>query len=232
MNQSGYISTSPCTIDTVRGKVEVDVFVESPDELVKKIICECKFWDTPVTKEKVHAFRTVVYDSGASLGLLISKTGFQSGAIEAAKYSNVKLMTWNEFTELIANRWILTQLREIKKKSAPLSIFTDPLDFPYEILKESDVARYNAACKNYIGLRGTCWMMNKTDLIGDSVSFRNGDTYYQITQFSSIESYINFLSHEVDAAMDEFNDILKTSNIEIPISKFENMDGYLYMFLN
>ena len=34
LNQSGYRAVSPCTIDTVRGKVEVDVLVESPDELV------------------------------------------------------------------------------------------------------------------------------------------------------------------------------------------------------
>ena len=95
LNQSGYRAVSPCTIDTVRGKVEVDVLVESPDELVKRIVCECKFWNSSVPKEKVHAFRTVVQDSGASLGLLISQAGFQSGAIEAANLSNVRLMTWN-----------------------------------------------------------------------------------------------------------------------------------------
>lgn len=99
LNQSGYRAVSPCTIDTVRGKVEVDVLVESPDELVKRIVCECKFWNSSVPKEKVHAFRTVVQDSGASLGLLISQAGFQSGAIEAANLSNVRLMTWNEFTD-------------------------------------------------------------------------------------------------------------------------------------
>ena len=42
LNQSGYHAISPCTIETVRGRVEVDVLVESPDELIKKIICECK----------------------------------------------------------------------------------------------------------------------------------------------------------------------------------------------
>lgn len=68
LNQSGYRAVSPCTIDTVRGKVEVDVLVESPDELVKRIVCECKFWNSSVPKEKVHAFRTVVQDSGASFG--------------------------------------------------------------------------------------------------------------------------------------------------------------------
>lgn len=119
LNQSGYRAVSPCTIDTVRGKVEVDVLVESPDELVKRIVCECKFWNSSVPKEKVHAFRTVVQDSGASLGLLISQAGFQSGAIEAANLSNVRLMTWNEFTDIIADKWTLTRLKQLKKESVP-----------------------------------------------------------------------------------------------------------------
>ena len=40
LNQAGYQAVSPRTIETVRGCVEVDVLVESPDELIKKIICE------------------------------------------------------------------------------------------------------------------------------------------------------------------------------------------------
>ena len=64
---AGYRAITPCEIDTVRGKVEVDVCVEAPYDLVKRIICECKYWNTPVPKEKVHAFRTVVHDCGAEL---------------------------------------------------------------------------------------------------------------------------------------------------------------------
>lgn len=94
---AGYKAITPQTIDTARGEVEIDVYVESPNELVKKVLFECKFWKTPVTKEKIHAFRMVVQDSGAELGLLISKNGYQSGAIEAAKYSNVRLETWESF---------------------------------------------------------------------------------------------------------------------------------------
>ena len=141
LNQAGYHATSPCTIDTVRGQVEVDVLVEAPDALVKKIICECKFWKTPVPKEKVHAFRTAVHDSGAALGLLISRVGFQSGAIEAARLSNVQLLTWEEFTDLIEDKWIIAELKHLKKYSEPLSVYIDPLDFPYEKLIRNRILR-------------------------------------------------------------------------------------------
>ena len=84
LNQAGYHAVSPKTIKLVRGDVEVDVFVTAKEELLKQFICECKFWDTPVPKEKIHAFRTVVQDSGSMLGIFISKNGYQKGALEAA----------------------------------------------------------------------------------------------------------------------------------------------------
>ncbi|MEG2653691.1 MAG: restriction endonuclease, partial [Ruthenibacterium sp.] len=205
LNQAGYTATSPRTIDTARGKVEVDVFVESPDELVKKIICECKYWNTPVPKEKVHAFRAVVQDSGASIGLLISKVGFQSGTIEAANYSNVQLVTWQQFTDIISNRWIVARLKEIKRKSAPLSVYTDPLDFPHEKIRAQDVSRYDLACKKYIALRATCWMISKTDLVSDNFTVGGDGSFYQIEDYSSITSYLNFLLQAVDTAILEFN---------------------------
>lgn len=228
LNQSGYHAISPCTIETVRGKVEVDVFVESPDELVKKIVCECKFWNSPVPKEKVHAFRTVVQDSGASLGLLISQAGFQSGAIEAANLSNVRLVTWKEFTDIIADKWIITRLKRIKRASVPLSEYINPLHFPFEKLKEEDKSRYLQACDKYTPLRFTCWTITKSDLEND---MHLSDHWYQISDYSSIESYLNFLLSQIDLAQKEFDEILTNSNIVIPSERFEKLDGYTYMFL-
>lgn len=229
LNQAGYHAVSPCTIDTVRGTVEVDVFVESPDVFVKTIICECKFWKTPVTKEKVHAFRTVVHDSGAALGLLISRVGFQSGAVEAAKLSNVRLLTWEEFTDQIAERWIITQLRHLKKYSEPISVYTAPLDFPYERLKESDRKPYLNACKKYRPIRDTCWRITKNDLISAGPSM---EKWYKFDEFTSIEAYLSYLHNCVAEALPIFENILKSSDIEIPAEKFDKLEGYTYMFLN
>lgn len=230
LNQAGYQAVSPCTIETARGNVEVDVLVESPDELVKKIICECKYWNSPIPKEKVHAFRTVVSDSGAYLGLIISKCGFQSGAIETAKYSNVQLLTWEQLTDLISDKWILCQLRKIKRESVPLSEYTSPLHFPYEQLKKSDIYRYHVACNEFTALRHTCWMITKTDLEEDS--FPTSSMWYQCNRYTSIESYLNFLSERVIVALHEFEEILESSNIQIDPERFEKLEGQIYMFLN
>lgn len=229
LNQAGYHAMSPCTIDTVRGQVEVDVLVESPDVLVKKIICECKFWKTPVPKEKVHAFRTVVHDSGAALGLLISRVGFQSGAIEAAKFSNVQLLTWEEFTNLIADKWIIETLKRIKKKCDCVAEYVNPLHFPYEELKETDKGRYIAASEKYTGLKITCWQLSRSALKQDWPIL---ERCYSIEKFSSIVDYLNYLETEVEQAVSVFETITASSGIVIPEERFEKLEAYTFLNLD
>ncbi|MDM0055234.1 restriction endonuclease [Variovorax fucosicus] len=94
------------TLETVRGKVDVDVY--AADETVRPsltYLCECKHWSTAVPKNVVHGFRTVVNDTGAHVGIIISRSGFQSGAYEAAEKSNVRLVDWFEFQAIFLERW-------------------------------------------------------------------------------------------------------------------------------
>ena len=136
LNQAGYHAETAKTIELVRGKVEVDVFATTDDEMLKQFICECKHWDTPVPQEKIHAFRTVVQDSGSMLGIFISKTGYQKGAIEAARCSNVILKDWKGFIDLIAHQWLKNRFRYLLKIGDPLSVYTDPMDVQVEKLSE------------------------------------------------------------------------------------------------
>lgn len=109
------------TISTVRGTVEIDVYAEDKDQKpVATYLCECKHWKSSVPKTIVHSFRTVVSDYGANFGFIISSKRFQSGAYEAARKSNVKLLTWIEFQELFVERWISTYM--IPRISIPAAI--------------------------------------------------------------------------------------------------------------
>src|SRR5262245_14907253 len=88
------------------GRVKVDVLGDDPGAVLPtRYLCECEHWRTAVSKDVVHSFRTVVTDAGANLGLLISSGGFQSGAAEAAAFSNVRLMTWIEFQATFEKKW-------------------------------------------------------------------------------------------------------------------------------
>lgn len=71
LNEARYSAETEKVIYTVRGDIEVDVFVTSKYEMLNQFICECKCWNTIVPQEKIHAFRTVVSDSGSMLGIFI-----------------------------------------------------------------------------------------------------------------------------------------------------------------
>jgi restriction system protein len=70
----------------VRGTAEIDVYAtETVDGRSYTILVECKNWTARVPQAVIHGFRTVVADSGANLGYIVSAAGFQSGALTAAE---------------------------------------------------------------------------------------------------------------------------------------------------
>jgi restriction system protein len=81
----------------VRTQHDIDVLVKSHHAGFEVTwIVECKKWDTRVTKLHVLALREVVNDTGADRGILLSESGFQSGAIEAANLTNVQVTSLSE----------------------------------------------------------------------------------------------------------------------------------------
>lgn len=91
----------------VRGQASIDVYVE---EIVKgrrnRIFCECKYWKTAVPQHVIHSFRTVTADAGANVGYIISLNGFQAGAVDAVKQTNIRLVTWQEFLAEFEATWL------------------------------------------------------------------------------------------------------------------------------
>ena len=56
-------------------------------------VIECKLWNKRVPKEKVLVLKTIVDDIGADKGIILSEKGFQKGAYDAARQSNITLVT-------------------------------------------------------------------------------------------------------------------------------------------
>jgi len=106
LDDCGFETEIEKTIETVRGKVEVDVYAEKTTGFQSKVLCECKYWENNIPQSVIHAFRSVVGDYGASQGFVISKNGFQKGAYEAIFKSNVVLLNWNEFQEKFEIEWL------------------------------------------------------------------------------------------------------------------------------
>lgn len=90
-------------------------------------VIECKLWKTRITKEKVLALKSVIEDLGADRGIIVSEEGFQPGAQDAARGTNITLVTSLEEFETTA----LAAATEVplsftdKEAGAPIYKFPD-----------------------------------------------------------------------------------------------------------
>jgi len=130
LGECGLEVESDKSITTAGGTVVVDAFAQDPTQKPPVVyICECKHWKSLVPKGVIHAFRTVISDFGANWGFIISSRGFQKGAYEAARHSNVRLLDWQEFQESFVDRWFQQYMvPRIREEADPLVEYTEPIN--------------------------------------------------------------------------------------------------------
>lgn len=118
-NSIGAEAKTNITVPGVRTSHNIDILVKTKylGENLLWVI-EAKKWKEKVSKLHVLGLRTIVEDIGADRGFIISEVGFQRGAIEAAKNTNVKLKTFNELQqntrELVENEIIKTYKKRVE----------------------------------------------------------------------------------------------------------------------
>ena len=129
LSQCGFHVEVEKTVRTSRGNVELDGYAEEEIKGRKYItVCECKYWKKNIPQEVVHSFRTVLHDLGANVGFVISLNGFQSGAIKAAEFTNIELLTWEDFQNKFEQSWLESYFSEkIAKAVDPLFTYTEPI---------------------------------------------------------------------------------------------------------
>jgi hypothetical protein len=103
-----YEVASPKTIELAgRGSKEVDVLMRDSSASVNQIyLAECKWWNTNVPQEVIHAFKTVMEGAGANTGFVIGKKGFQSGTYEAVRFTNIHLLTFEDLQHKYGEEWL------------------------------------------------------------------------------------------------------------------------------
>ncbi|WP_318247919.1 restriction endonuclease, partial [Saliphagus infecundisoli] len=76
------------------GEKEIDVVVWDESELFNSIhLIECKFENTPISAGVVDEVSNQVIRSDAERGLVVSRSGFRSGAVKRAEGTGIKLIT-------------------------------------------------------------------------------------------------------------------------------------------
>ena len=152
LNECGMQAQRQVTLTLPRGSVNVDVLAEETiDGIVHRTICECKNWRSNIPREVVHAFRTVMQETGAHRGYVISRVGFQTGAIDAAKATNIELVTFPEFQNIYFDKWINKKIWAIEKEIGSFNTYYEPIGPPgYGKLKDDqERAAYNAVFDKY-----------------------------------------------------------------------------------
>lgn len=82
-------------------------------------LVECKQWASPVSKLHVLALREIVADTGADRGILLSESGAQSGAHEAAVLTNVRITSLAEIRSVAELEINMARLCDVFDRIAP-----------------------------------------------------------------------------------------------------------------
>lgn len=79
---------------------QVDVLIRHKQGLYEHlVVCECKYWNSPVDRLHVDALATTIREVGASRGVIFSAHGFQSGAVAQAEHEHIALFKVRQFTD-------------------------------------------------------------------------------------------------------------------------------------
>lgn len=83
------------------GKRQIDILIEEERGRFKyKTIIECKNTNSKISVNTVGAFKELLESVGAHQGIIVSSSGFQKGALESAKQSNIYLYQLSQISEL------------------------------------------------------------------------------------------------------------------------------------
>ena len=96
-----YVKTNE-TLQGTRTTHDVDVVVRSNHAGFDATwLIECKYWKRKVSKEQILTLRAVVDDIGAEKGFVSTENGFQSGALAAARNTNIELVSLGDLREIV-----------------------------------------------------------------------------------------------------------------------------------
>ncbi|GAB6847905.1 restriction endonuclease [Paraburkholderia kururiensis] len=86
---------------------EIDVYYEFTKAGIRhRVAIECKDWATPVAKGQIQEFESKLRDIGTIIGVIVSRNGYQSGAVDFAKFNDIIPL---KFEDLPSFRTILAE---------------------------------------------------------------------------------------------------------------------------
>ncbi|MGX9718328.1 restriction endonuclease [Janthinobacterium lividum] len=129
-NEIGLSARIEEKLKTPRGEVEIDVFAVDEASVDKiRYLVECKNWNSAIPQTVVHAFNTVMAETGANIGFIVSRKGLQAGAERYTDNTNIVGMTYLELQEryfpIWWERWFCRQVGDVGES---LEDFVEPFN--------------------------------------------------------------------------------------------------------
>ena len=146
LSQSGFEAEIEKVISTPRGEVEIDVFAIDSRSIDKiTYVVECKNWCVPVNQSVIHAFTTVMSEIGSNIGYIVSKAGFQNGAIRYTNHTNIKLFSFIELQNHYYKSWMINYFApQLENYVERCNLYVEPCN----CTRDRAVAGLNEANKN------------------------------------------------------------------------------------
>lgn len=222
LSEIGYDCEVEKDIRTTRESINIDVYAFNKKDIPEsKILCECKHWNTPVPKTIIHSFRTAVTDFGANYGIIVSKVGFQSGAYEAIKNTNILLLNWNEFQDYFKVRWIKNKTHKISRETKHLynyisAAFLVFFKSQYKNLSDAELKIFNELNLKYFNYAFNASNLNYKDLNTNEFDTKIFEMHFKLAEkefdrsFLSYEEYYNYLAQKCSEGTFEFDNLFKT----------------------
>lgn len=104
LNQDGVTNVNVQHNVSLKGRSgvehQIDVFWEFRQaRITHRVLIECKNYASNLTLEKARNFFAVLHDVGNSVGIMVTKTGFQQGAASFCKYYGIELKLLRQPTD-------------------------------------------------------------------------------------------------------------------------------------
>lgn len=98
----------------LKGEYQIDVFYQFENAgFIHRVAIECKYQNRPLDRDTIMPFCNKITDIGNIIGVIVSKSGYQSGAKEYAEKHGITLLTTEDlpkFNILVADYLINSML--------------------------------------------------------------------------------------------------------------------------
>lgn len=144
-------------VEGVRSKHAIDVYVTFEKWGITHIwIVECKLHARPVTKADIETLKSIAHEVGASLAFILSESGFQAGALEAAQQTNVVPTSLEELKSKTKDELLWHEVAILNDKALELQ---ERLHGMWEEIERE--SRFSRASRLRRGVDGdSFWMMS------------------------------------------------------------------------